>query len=82
MRLAFETVIEIISTPILQIKQKRRGARAPRREKQQKRLLIVGQQAREQEALAIKSAHTNAQEDVAGRFVSHSSSIITRNSRT
>jgi hypothetical protein len=30
---AFETVIEIIGTPIIQLKQKRRGALAPRREK-------------------------------------------------
>jgi hypothetical protein len=33
MSVAFETVIEIMVTPIIQIKQKRRGAGAPRREK-------------------------------------------------
>ena len=60
-----------------ELKQKRRGARAPRREKQQKRLLIVGQQAREQEPLIIKSTHTDAQENVLRSFVTHSGEIIT-----
>jgi hypothetical protein len=44
--------------------------------KQKKRLLIFGAQAREQEALGIKSTNTNAQKDVVRSFVSHNGGII------
>ncbi len=78
-RVAFETVIEIMSTPSLQLKQKRRGDLSPRREKAKKRLLIFWGQAREYRALEVKSTHTDAQEDIVRSFVSHNGKIIALN---
>jgi|SRR5215216_965594 len=40
--------------------------------KHKKRLLIFGQQAREQRALLIESTHTDAHEGMVRSFVSHS----------
>ena len=44
--------------------------------KHKERLLIFGQQAREQEPLGIKSTHTDAQEENVCLFVSHSGGTI------
>jgi hypothetical protein len=65
-----------MSTPSLQLKQKRRGDLAPRREKAKKRLLIFWGQAREYRALVVKSTHTDAQEEIVRSFVSHNVRII------
>ena len=60
---------------LARIKQKRRRCNL-RREKAKERLLIFGQQAREQEPLVIKSTHTDAHENIVRSFVSHSGVII------
>jgi len=68
-RLSGSRLVEIIfpsntvRRTFIRIKQKRRGAKGHGVRKQ-KRLLIFGGQAREQEPLVIKSTHTDAQEDI------------------
>jgi hypothetical protein len=65
-----------MGTPILQLKQKRRRPSACGVRRREQRLLIFGQQAREQEPQGVKSAHTDAQVDVVRSFVTHSGKII------
>jgi hypothetical protein len=63
---------------VFELKQKRRGAGRHDVRERKKKLLIFGQQARFEEPLVIKSAYTDAQENVVQKFVSHSAGIITQ----